>query len=68
MSRLTEVIHSGRDPRTGRLSASSTQHMPEAYNPALRQYVIANHYMDTFAFHAISGRDRIARFGYSACK
>jgi hypothetical protein len=27
-----------------------------------------NHFMDTFAFHAISGRDMIARFGYPACR
>jgi hypothetical protein len=24
----------------------------------------ANHYMETLAFHAISGRDMIERFGY----
>jgi hypothetical protein len=30
--------------------------------------VTQNHYMDTFAFHTISGRDIIKRFGYPACK
>jgi hypothetical protein len=29
--------------------------------------VTANHYMDTLAFHAISGRDMIATFGYRQC-
>jgi len=30
----------------------------------LRQYVTENNFMDTFALHAISGREMIARFGY----
>jgi hypothetical protein len=41
--------------------------MLAANNSPLRQYVTANHYMDTFAFHAISGGDMISRFGYPAC-
>jgi len=41
--------------------------MLNAYNAALRQYVTANHYMDTFAFHTISGSEIISRFGYPAC-
>jgi hypothetical protein len=64
----TLLFHSGGDPRTNRVSAASTQHMLEAYNSALRQYVTDNHFMDTFAFHSISGRDIIARFGYPACR
>jgi hypothetical protein len=63
----TLLFHSGGDPSTNRPSASSTQHMLEAYNSALRQYVTDNHFMDTFAFHTISGRDMISRFGYPAC-
>jgi hypothetical protein len=29
---------------------------------------MANHYMDTFEFHSISGSEIISRFGYRACK
>jgi hypothetical protein len=64
----TLLFHSGGDPRTGRESASSTQHMLDAYNASLRQYVSDNHFMDTFAFHTISGRDMVSRFGYPACR
>jgi hypothetical protein len=64
----TLLFHSGGDRRTGRISPQSTAHMLEAYKPALRQYVEANHFMDTFDFHAISGREIISRFGYPACK
>lgn len=63
----TLLFHAGGNRRTG-ISANSTQHMLAAYNPALRQYVTDNHYMDTFDFHSIPGRDIIARFGYPACK
>jgi hypothetical protein len=31
--------------------------MLDAYNPALRKYVSDNHFMDTFAFHTISGHE-----------
>ncbi len=62
------LFHSGGNMRTGRVNPSSTQHMLAAYNSALRQYVMDNHFMDTFAFHTISGRDMISRFGYPACR
>jgi hypothetical protein len=42
--------------------------MLSTYKPALQRYVTENHFMDTFAFHAISGREIISRFGYAACK
>jgi len=64
----TLLFHSGGDMRAGRISMASTQHMLGAYNAALRQYVSENHFMDTFAFHTISGRDIIKRFGYPACR
>jgi len=64
----TLLFHAGGNPKTARMNAGSTQHMLAAYNSALQQYVTQNHYMDTFAFHAISGRDIIKRFGYPACK
>ena len=41
--------------------------MLDAYNPRLRGYVTANHYMDTLAFRSISGRDMIQKFGYREC-
>ena len=41
--------------------------MLNSYNPKLRNYLVSNHYVDTFEFHAISGRDMIAKFGYRAC-
>ena len=60
------LFHSGHD-RQRRLNAASTQRMLNAYNPKLRQYVMDHHYMDTLAFHAISGADIIDRFGYREC-
>jgi hypothetical protein len=41
--------------------------MLNAYNATLRSYLVSNHYMDTIAFHAISGRDMIQKFGYREC-
>jgi hypothetical protein len=63
----TLLFHSGGDPSTNRMNPASTQHMLDAYNPALRKYVSDNHFMDTFAFHTISGHEMIAHFGYPAC-
>jgi hypothetical protein len=63
----TLLFHSGGDPSTNRMNPASTQHMLSAYKPALRQYVTDNHFMDTFAFHSITGQDMISRFGYPAC-
>jgi hypothetical protein len=62
------LFHAGGNPRNGKMNPASTQHMLAAYNPALRQYLTDNHYMDTFAFHTISGRDIVKRFGYPACR
>ncbi len=42
-------------------------HMASHYNSSLRAFVLANHYMDSFTFHAISGRDIIRKFGYRQC-
>jgi hypothetical protein len=68
MPGATLLFHAGGDVRNNRFSASATQHMLSAYSAALRQYVSDNHFMDTFAFHTISGRDIISRFGYPACR
>lgn len=64
----TLLFHAGGNMQAARISMASTQHMLGAYNAALRQYVTDNHFMDTFAFHAIAGRDIIKRFGYPACR
>ena len=62
----TLLFHAGHN-RQHDVNASSTSHILAAYNSALREYVTANHYMDTLAFHTISGRDMISKFGYRAC-
>ena len=62
----TLLFHAGHD-RNRNVTSSATSHMLGAYNAALRDYVTANHYMDTLEFHAISGRDMIQKFGYKAC-
>jgi hypothetical protein len=62
----TLLFHSGHD-RQRNINAFSTERMLNAYNAALRQYVVDNHYMDTLAFHAIPGSMIIDRFGYKQC-
>jgi hypothetical protein len=42
-------------------------HMASHYNSSLRAFVLAHHYMDSFAFHPISGRAIIHKFGYPQC-
>jgi hypothetical protein len=64
----TLLFHAGGSMRKGIISASYTQQMLETYNAALRQYVTDKHFMDTFAFHPISGSEIIKRFGYPACR
>jgi len=60
------LFHAGHD-RQRNINADSTQRMLNAYNPKLRQYVMDHHYMDTLAFHTISGADIIDKFGYREC-
>jgi hypothetical protein len=62
----TLLFHAAHD-RSRNVSPSLTTHMLDAYNASLRNYVTANHYMETLAFHSISGRDMIQKFGYRAC-
>ena len=64
----TLLFHAGGNMRKGILNPSTTQQMLSTYNGALRQYVSDNHFMDTFAFHPISGSEIIRRFGYPACR
>ena len=60
------LFHAGHD-RQRNVTAKSTNHMLAAYKPAPRQYLVSNHYMDTLAFHTISGRELIDKFGYKVC-
>ena|SRR5947209_8658076 len=60
------LFHSAHD-RNRNPSPSLTGHMLDAYNARLRAYLTANHYMDTLAFHTISGADMIRKFGYREC-
>lgn len=64
----TLLFHAGGSMQKGIISPSRTQEMLSTYNAALQKYVSDNHFMDTFAFHPISGRDIIKRFGYPACR
>jgi hypothetical protein len=62
----TLLFHAGHD-RNKNVTASATGHLLAAYNGRLRNFVTANHYMDTLEFHSISGADMIQKFGYRAC-
>ncbi len=64
----TLLFHAGGSMRKGIINPSTTQQMLSTYNAALRRYVTENHFMDTFAFHPISGSEIIKRFGYRACR
>jgi hypothetical protein len=59
-------FHAGHD-RNRAIAAGPTQHMLSAYNSRLHSYLLANHAMETFEFHTISGRDMIRKFGYRQC-
>lgn len=60
------LFHAGHD-RKRNITATATNRILNAYNASLRNYVVANHYMDTLDFHTMSGRDLIQKFGYRAC-
>lgn len=64
----TLLFHAGGNMQKGIPNPARTQQMASTYKPALRQYVTANHFMDTFEFHSISGSEIISRFHYPACK
>jgi hypothetical protein len=61
------LFHAGHD-RSRNISASATRHLMSAYNGRLRAYLVANHVMDTLAFHTISGSDMVSKFGYRECR
>jgi hypothetical protein len=60
------LFHAGHD-RQRRISQFSTQRMMGAYNSRLRGYLEAGGYMQTPAFHTVSGADMIQKFGYREC-
>jgi hypothetical protein len=62
----TLLFHAAHD-RNGNASPANTEHMLAAYNAKLRDYLTSHRYMDTLAFHAISGTDMIRKFGYREC-
>ena len=64
----TLLFHAGGNMQKGIVNPARSQEMASHYKPALRQYVMANHFMDTFEFHSISGSEIISRFHYPACK
>ena len=63
----TLLFHAGGNMQKGIINPAYSAKMASHYKPALRQYVMANHYMDTFEFHSIPGSEIISRFGYRAC-
>jgi hypothetical protein len=54
------LFHAGATP-------DGTRRMINSYNAKLRSYLVANRVMESPAFHTISGRDMISRFGYRSC-
>lgn len=62
------AFHAGGDARWGGPDVYYTSQMLSTYKPALRNYLVRNHYMDRFEFHTISGEDMVKRFGYAACR
>jgi hypothetical protein len=60
-------FHAGHAMNAQKILPWATEHMLNAYKPALRSYLVSHGYTDTIAFHSISGRDLIQRFGYREC-
>ena len=67
-SNASLAFHAGGDARYGGPNTYYTSQMLNTYKPALRKYLIRNHYMERFEFHTISGDDMVRRFGYAACR
>jgi hypothetical protein len=60
------LFHASHD-RQRNISQRWTEHTLSHYNSALRNYLVTNHYVDTLAFHTISGSAIIDKFGYREC-
>ena len=48
-------------------TAARNNWMSSHYNERLRSFLVANHYLDSWTFHPISGSDIIHKFGYRQC-
>ena len=62
---LFHAGHEKDDPKT--ISAVATQRLLNAYNGKLRQYVVANGYLEKSSFSSIAGARIIDEFGYKEC-
>jgi hypothetical protein len=60
------LFHASHD-RERNISQHWTEHTLSHYNAALRNYLVAHHYVDTLAFRTISGGEIIDKFGYREC-
>jgi hypothetical protein len=63
------MFHAGHDiaeNRTGPDTRASRAALYR-YNANLRRYLLEGHYMDTEAYHTLTGSDLIDRFGYREC-
>jgi hypothetical protein len=62
-------FHAGPDAKTGKWTrnSSSTRAMLAAYKPALRQYLLDGHHVDTATYFTMKGAALIDRFGYAEC-
>jgi hypothetical protein len=60
------LFHASHD-RQRNISEKWTNHTLSHYNARLRNYLVANHYVDTLEFHTISGSEIIDKFGYREC-
>ena len=59
------LFHAGK--AKGVVTPAATARMTNMYNGRLRAYLAAGGYMDTLAFHTISGAEIVSKFGYKAC-
>ena len=60
------LFHAGHD-RQRNINAGSTAAHAECLQRPLRQYLVNGRYMETLAFHTISGAAMIDKFGYKEC-
>src|SRR5690348_6592171 len=62
------LFHAGHElgnPKA--INAVATQRMLDAYNGKLRQYVVANGYLEKLSYSSITGARIIDEFGYKEC-
>jgi hypothetical protein len=63
----TLKFHAALQSPTQTVSPARNMQMASHYNSRLSSFVLANHYMDSWEFHSISGSDMIHKFGYRQC-